>query len=160
MADFYGHYHNSLDPKGRLAIPIKLRNALPEGQRNQLYITRGIEKCITGYSYKEYQRFLKQLDQLQINEKVKRQLKREFIGRTFETVFDKQGRITIPQELLKFAQLDGTSEAIVLGSGNVMEIWNAELYQAESEEIEDVIQSIMGEARLDTSEPASDSSES
>ena len=150
MAGLYGNYRNSLDPKGRLAIPAKMRNALPDGQRNQIYITRGIEKCITGYSYEGWEQFRAKLDRVKVGEKTKRQLKRQFIGKGFEATFDKQGRITLPAELIRFAELESSSEVVVLGSGDVIEIWNPTVYEAEEDAFEDTVQSIMGEMDLDS----------
>jgi MraZ protein len=148
MAGLYGTYRNSMDPKGRVAIPAKLRNAFPEGQRDKIYITRGIDTCITGYYYDEWQRLRHHLKKVNINEKTKRKLKRQFIGRGAEVSFDKQGRIIIPQDLIDFAGLkDG--EVLIIGSDNMIEIWDPDVYEAEGDLSEDVVQETMGSLNLD-----------
>ena len=151
MDGLLGTYYNSYDPKGRVAIPIKLRNAFPEGERDRIFITRGIEPCITGYCKHEWDRFRHKLNKAKINEKTKRKLKREFIGRGAEAIFDKQGRITIPQELIKYANLEGVEEVVVVGSEDCIEIWNPADWE-KAGIASDEVDGVMGNLNLDDDE--------
>lgn len=144
MAGLYGNYRNSLDPNGRVAIPAKIRNAFPDSQRDKIYITRGIDSCITGYSANEWSRFCDTLNEINIDEKNKRKLRRQFLGRASEAFFDKQGRIMIPGDLIRFAGLENCKEVMIVGSGSIIEIWNPDIYLDEEEESESVVQDFMG----------------
>jgi MraZ protein len=148
MAGLYGNYKNSLDPNGRVAIPAKIRNAFPESQRDKIYITRGIDTCITGYHADEWKYFCDTLKKINIDEKNKRKLRRQFLGRASEAVFDKQGRIIIPADLVQFAKLEDCKEVIIVGSGNIIEIWNPDIYENEEEDSEQAVQDFMGSRDL------------
>jgi MraZ protein len=149
MGNLYGTYRVTLDVKRRLAVPAKLRYAFPDGLRNQIFITRGIEKCITGYHYEEWQKFQTILNKLKIDETSKRKIKRQFLGRASEEVFDKQGRIILPDDLVSFAELENSSEVMIIGTGNTLEIWNPRIYQEDGAASEEIIQKTMGSISLD-----------
>ena len=142
LSRLYGTYTNSLDEKGRIAIPSKMRAALQEPNIDKLYLTRGIDTCITCYPYSEWIKFIDNLNKVNLDEKTKRKLHRQFIGNAAEIKFDSQGRLNIPTYLLSFAGLEGQKEAVVVGCGNVIEIWNQEKFSNGGEE--DIIQETMG----------------
>ena len=141
--DLYGTYINSLDSKNRVAIPAKIRNVVPDNKNDRIFITRGIDTCITGYFPDEWTKFRDRLNKVKLDEKTKRKVKREFIGRAIEATFDKQGRIVLPQDLIEFAQLESVSEVRIVGSVNFIEIWNPQVYQQEVEASEEIIQKTM-----------------
>jgi len=149
MAGLYGNSKKYLDPKGRIAIPSKMRYSLPEGQQAQLYITRGIERCIMGFSFDEWQKFQKKLSRVNADEITKQKIKREFLGKSAEVVFDKQGRITLPAHLIKHAKLDEAEEALIVGTGNVIEIWNPKLFDEEGTPTEETIRKVMSGTSFD-----------
>ena len=49
-----GEYHHSIDDKGRLIIPAKLREELGE----EFVITRGLDKCLFVYSKEEWEKIV------------------------------------------------------------------------------------------------------
>ena len=149
MSGLYGKYIVSLDPKGRLAIPAKHRNAFPEKQRDKITLTRGIDSCITGYYFEKWQNFKQKIDNMQLNYKEKITLRREFVGRAVEAVFDKQGRVTIPSDLLKLAHLENCSEALIMGCDGYIEIWNPQDYEDSCRDSEEIVQKVMSENYFD-----------
>jgi len=152
MAGLQGTYSVSFDSKRRLAVPAKLRYALPDGLRDKLYITRGIEKCITGYSWDEWQKFQTILNKLKIDETTKRKIKRQFIGRAAEVDLDKQGRLIIPDDLVNYAELQSCEEVLVVGCGTTLEIWNPRLFEEDGASAEEAIQKTLGQIPLDFDE--------
>ncbi|MDU3146345.1 division/cell wall cluster transcriptional repressor MraZ, partial [Staphylococcus sp.] len=48
---FMGEYEHQLDAKGRMIIPSKFRYDLNE----RFIITRGLDKCLFGYTLEEWQ---------------------------------------------------------------------------------------------------------
>ena len=148
MSDLSGRNTVSLDPKGRLAIPARFRMAFPEEQQNDIILTRGFDPCITGYygdSWKEFQEIFydNELSQEEMD-----LIEREFVGRKLETTFDKQGRVTLPPHLIKYARLEGLSEVTVIGIRNRIEIWNSEVYDEIRAEKEQVIQSLRQKLKM------------
>ncbi|HPG39573.1 MAG TPA: division/cell wall cluster transcriptional repressor MraZ [bacterium] len=60
-------------------------------------------------------------------------LQRKIIGISTELTMDKQGRITLPANLIEFGQLEGCNEVVVIGIEHVIEIWNPEVFRINDE---------------------------
>jgi len=148
MSELSGRNNVSLDPKGRLAIPTRFRMAFPEEQQNDIILTRGFDPCITGYysdSWKAFQEIFYDND---LSQEEMDLIEREFLGRKLETTFDKQGRVTLPPHLIKYAKLGGLSEVTVIGIRNRIEIWNPEVYDEIRAEKEQVIQGLRQKLKM------------
>ena len=124
----YGGYQHTVDKKGRVAIPAKLRDELGES----FMICRGIygKRCICVYSLKEWDRLVEKIGNLPSAKSSV--VKRFLYDGAFNVEFDSQGRILIPSVLREYAQLD-TSDHIT-GMDTNLEIWNTELWNAENEQ--------------------------
>ena len=141
MASFKGTYVHQLDTKGRLAIPRKLRAQATEGGT----LTVGAESCLTFYPadlWRDTERELGALDPLNPDA---RDTRRRVFGSAEDVSFDRQGRIVIPVHLREYAGL--TKEVIVLGVGNVIELWDAGEWRARSERLDRDAATIMRRAR-------------
>ncbi len=130
MAGLYGKYKLSLDPKKRLAIPAKIRNAFPEGQQEKIFLTKGTEQCITGYFLEEWKNFENWVENSNFDDAEKRRLRRKHFSVVIDPAFDKQGRVTLSDELLEFANLKNSTEVLIVGCNKYIEIWNPESYAA------------------------------
>ena len=147
MASFKGTYVHRLDTKGRLAIPRKLRTQIPDGGT----LTVGAERCLSLYPqelWRDTERTLGNLDTLNPDA---RDTKRRLFGSAEDVTFDGQGRIAIATHLREHAGL--AKEAVVLGVGNVIEIWDADEWRARSEHIDDNASEIMRRARGGVPQP-------
>ena len=128
MSDISGDFVVSLDRQGRLAVPTKHRAAMKSDEHDKLFITRGVEICLQGYNIDDWKEYKKEIHSKSHDDpETKRWVIRNFIGRAHEVFFDKQGRITIPEELLKFAQIEDLDEVTVIGCDDHIEIWNPKL---------------------------------
>ena len=124
-----GTYNQSMDVKGRMSFPAKLREALGE----QFIVTRGIDGCLFVYSKEE---FAKRTDKLRALPMAKaRKLQRSFMGFANEVEPDKQGRILIPQSLREVAGLE--KEIVVVGVTDRCEIWDKKRWDIFNSEIDD-----------------------
>lgn len=134
MGIFTGDYACKLDVKGRLVLPAKLKAALPENPSNELYLRKGIEKCLIlrteQAAKKEYARVMS-LDNT--SEEV-RNFQRAYFRREVTVEMDSAGRILIPKFLIVHAELNG--EAMVSGIGDRIEIWDPSLLQERDAAIE------------------------
>ncbi|MCK5416485.1 division/cell wall cluster transcriptional repressor MraZ [Candidatus Parcubacteria bacterium] len=119
---FIGEYKHNLDDKGRLAVPAKFRNALREGA----VVTKGLDNCLFLYSFDEWKKEAEKFSKLPINQSKARAFARHMLAGAMEVEFDKQGRITLPEYLRKFAGL--TKKAVVTGVFDRLEIWDAEVW--------------------------------
>ncbi|MFP4441680.1 MAG: division/cell wall cluster transcriptional repressor MraZ [Spirochaetia bacterium] len=120
-----GEYRNSLDEKGRLNIPAKLRTAVPG---NLLIITRGLDQCLWLFPPDEWKRMSESLMQAASPFRKKaRILQRRFIAPAQEVEIDKAGRINIPATLQEHAGLK--KETVILGIKQYIEIWDDAEYE-------------------------------
>ncbi len=112
-------YEHSIDEKGRMAFPSKLRCRLGE----TFIITIGFYGCLFVYSNDEWDVFVSKIKTL-TGEKAK--IARLFLTNACEVKPDSQGRIMIPQRLKERAEIN--HNVTVTGAGDRVEIWSAEKY--------------------------------
>ena len=96
-----GEYGNTLDEKGRISFPAKLRSEI---NQNVLVITRGLDCCLWIFTPDEWTQLKNKLmsSASLFNEK-NRMVLRRFIAPAQEVEFDKAGRISIPHSLREYA---------------------------------------------------------
>ena len=115
-----GEYEHSIDPKGRLAMPAKLREGLGE----HFIITKGLDGCLFVYDMAQWQLLEQKLGALPMSRKTARDFTRFLFGGACEGECDKQGRVMLPANLRKHAGLE--KDAVIVGVGNRAEIWDAQ----------------------------------
>jgi MraZ protein len=121
-----GEYQNSLDDKGRLLIPSRIRNSIAG---NVLIVTRGVDRCLWLFPPDEWERISTQLmDSSSIFKSKTRLMQRRIVAPAQECEIDKAGRINIPPTLRESVGLK--KDTIILGIEKYMEIWDEEVYNA------------------------------
>ena len=124
MPSFKGQYEHSVDSKGRVSFPAKLRKSLnPQAQEN-FTILRGLEPCLYIYPQDEWQKVEEQLSQINSFTKEGRTVKRNFLRFAEDLSLDNQNRIPLPSSLTDWAGIDG--KAVFIGSGERIEVWAPE----------------------------------
>lgn len=118
-----GEYRHSIDDKGRIIIPSKLRNDLG----NNFIITKGLDGCLFIYSQNEWSNIINKYKNLP-DTKDKRSFMRIFLSGASICDYDRQGRINIPQALIKYASID--KECVIVGVFDRLEIWSIESWDA------------------------------
>jgi len=129
ITGFSGEYQYSIDAKGRLALPVKFRDAL--GHR--FFIARGLDTCLFVYPSEEWARVLEKINSMPLNQKDARAYARYFLSGASEVEPDRQGRINLPSNLREYAGL--TKDVYVLGVGTRLEIWDKALWETTKAEI-------------------------
>ncbi len=129
MKPLMGTYNPTLDSKGRMAFPSKLRDQLGAG----FVITIGLEGCLYAYSAEEWERFTEKLRT--VTGPVGKQAIRKYMANSVEADCDKQGRMNIPANLRDHAGL--TKDLIVIGNIDHAEIWDPERYEAQNAKFSD-----------------------
>lgn len=124
-----GEYEHSLDTKGRLIMPVKLREDIGE----KFVITKGLDGCLFIFSLEEWTIFETKLKQLPISSKDARMFSRFFFAGAIDSEIDKQGRFLISANLREFAGL--TKDVIIVGMDSRIEIWSKERWNSCSTEI-------------------------
>lgn len=118
-----GEYEHSLDAKGRLIMPAKLRTDMGE----KFIITKGLDGCLFVFSQNEWSNFESKLKELPLTNKNARDFVRFFLSGATECEIDKQGRFLLVNTLREYAEI--TKEVIIIGVGTRLEIWNKEKWK-------------------------------
>ena len=137
---FLGEFHHSLDEKGRVILPSKFRDPLSRGA----IISKG-DGCLFIYTLEEFETVANE-----VREKAKlspqaREAARSFFAGASDATPDKQGRLTLPMPLRKYASLK--KEVTVLGVYSRIEIWDDNTWNEKS---------LSGDATLNDTQNLSD----
>ena len=122
----YGQYRHTLDAKGRLFVPSKLRDELGAS----FYIAKAPDGCLAVYPEQEWQRVLDRFNELPMS---KARSMRVFFANVVKCEPDKQGRFLLPAELRRYAGIG--QEVTFIGQGDRAEIWDTATYQKLEEEM-------------------------
>jgi len=128
MSSFKGSYEYSVDNKGRVNIPARLRKYVSPEANDTFVVTRGYEQCLFVYPLDEWNKLEQSIRQLTTTNPKHRFFMRTLLERATECQLDGQSRITIPKELLQFASIE--NEVVILGVLERMEVWNPKIYRA------------------------------
>ncbi len=123
-----GEFEHSLDAKGRLTMPAKLR----EDVGDKFILSKGLDGCLFGFSQSDWNTFEDKLKGLPLVNKNARDFVRFFLSGAIEVEIDKQGRFLIPANLREYATLD--KEAVITGVGTRLEIWNKDKWKVYNSE--------------------------
>ena len=123
-----GEYEHSLDAKGRLIMPSKLRESIGE----KFIITKGLDGCLFGFSKQEWTSFEEKLKNLPLTNKNARDFVRFFLSGATECEIDKQGRFLIVANLRQYASMK--KDVVIIGVGTRIEIWDKEKWNSYSSE--------------------------
>lgn len=136
-----GSYQHNIDSKGRLTVPVKLREHLGD----RFYVTKGLDGCLFVYPEKEWEAFLDEICSRPISQSAG--IQRYFVANSAVVEPDSMGRILIPKNLREFAGLE--KDTMFLGVGKRAEIWAAErLEQFNNSQTEESILAAMSSSLL------------
>lgn len=146
MAGFKGQAEYSVDSKGRIAIPAKMRNALNPEAKSTFTITRGFESCIFLYPMDRWVAIEAEMSALNSYDRKARNFVRNILMWADEVTLDGQGRIGIPKTLTEFAGI--SDRALIIGALERIEIWNPDSFQRylsdQDEDYESLAEHVMG----------------
>ena len=134
-----GEFEHSLDAKGRLIMPAKLRETIGD----KFVVTKGLDGCLFAFSIEEWSNFEEKLKSLPLSNRNSREFTRFFLSGATECEIDKQGRFLIPTNLRETANLQ--KEVVIIGVGTRIEIWDKEKwnsYNSENISVEDIAENM------------------
>lgn len=145
MAFFKGQETYSIDNKGRVSIPAKMRKSISPEANDTFAITRGVDKCVVAYPLDEWRNYEEKFEQLNQYDPKNRYFLRMLLMWSEETNLDAQQRISIPKKLLEFAGID--TKVVIVGMVDHIEFWNPEEFekylQGHEESYESVAATVM-----------------
>ena len=119
MKLFLGEYDHSLDDRGRLTLPRKIRQEIDE---KELVLAKGFEPCIFGFDRESWEREAAKHLETPVTDSEGRKLRRYMFSGAQKADIDKLGRILLPTQLKEYASV--TREIGVIGAGDHFEIWD------------------------------------
>jgi|SRR5699024_2188728 len=148
MSGFKGQYQHSVDKKGRVSLPAKLRKNLNPDAKESFTILRGLEKCLYIYPADEWQKVEDRLAKINSFSKEGRTVKRNFLRFAEDFTLDKQNRVPLSQSLCEWAGIDG--QAVFIGSGERIEVWSPQKLEEmdaelSNESYQELFERVMGD---------------
>ena len=141
---FIGEYHHTIDEKGRIIIPSKFRELLGE----KFVITRGIENCLFVYSLQEWGKIVDKLNSLPFTRRDARVFNRFFLSGATDVELDKQGRVNLPEPLVKYSKI--SKNCVIIGTGDRLEIWAQEewdvFFDSTKDNMSDIAENLFNES--------------
>jgi len=146
MTSLIGEFDCKVDAKGRFMFPVNLRKQLEEVFEKGFVINRNLhQKCLVLYPMSEWNKLNKKLSKLNRLIKANDVFVRKFTGGATAAEADNTGRVLLPKALVDYADIK--ADIKVLGSNNVIEIWDKKLYEhflEQDVDIEKLAEDVLG----------------
>ena len=132
MALFLSTFINKVDTKGRASVPAQFRSAVSnQAFSGVILYESSINQCIEGCDIERIQRLSDSIDDLDPFSKERDAFATTILGGAAQLPFDGEGRIIMPESLIKFAKIN--DKAVFVGKGATFEIWQPEGFEKYAE---------------------------
>ena len=135
MAELLGEHHYQMDPKGRISLPAKFREAFKAG----VHLTLGQEGCLYAFPPEQWARERSRIEERSLADRQSRGYTRVFFGNAEHVDLDAQGRLVVPRRLRDKVRLG--RDVAVVGVADRLEIWPEEEWARYAEAQESSYQS-------------------
>lgn len=134
---FQGSSEISMDAKGRIAIPTKVRELLAHACKGHIVITASIEsRCLSIYPMNVWESsVLPQVQALPSVNKIASRAKRLVIGYAENFALDANGRVQLSPSHRTWGQFE--KKLTLVGLGNKYELWDSEAWLASMDDTGD-----------------------
>jgi MraZ protein len=144
---FKGQYEHSIDEKGRISFPAKLRKLVDPSAQDRFVVVRGIEGCLYLYPENEWLNVEAALSQANNFTRAGRVAKRNFLRYAEDLTLDRQNRLALPADHCTYAGI--SNKAIFIGVGEYIEVWSPEKLQEADDNLdagsfEEIFEQVMG----------------
>jgi len=136
MTVFLSSYTNSVDKKGRVSVPASFRAEMaPHSRQTVVAFAAPKEGFIYAWSYDDFVIFAEKIKALPPMSATRQRLARTILAAARPLSFDSEGRIMLPEEMVKGASVG--EKALFAGQGDYFTIWNPDAYSAKLASDED-----------------------
>lgn len=148
MVSFIGTYDCKADAKGRIMIPVTLKNQMVPILNEGFVIKRSVfQNCLELYPMSEWNQLMQQMNRKNRFKKKNNDFIRRFTAGVKPVEIDATGRLLIPKNLMSVASID--KEVVLSSAINIIEIWDKDLYEKVLEEtavdFADLAEEVMGD---------------
>lgn len=147
-----GTYECKADSKGRLMLPVSLKNQLASSLQDGFVLKRSVfQQCLELYPMAEWNLMMQKINKLNRFVKKNNDFIRRFTAGVRMIEIDSTGRLLVPKDLAVFASISGN---VVLSSAvNIVEIWDKDLYEKAIDDsvgdFADLAEEVMGDINFD-----------
>ena len=145
MSFFKGQETYSIDDKGRVNVPTKMRKSIQPEAGDTFILTRGVDKCIVAYPMNEWKKYEEKFATLNQYNEQDRFFLRMILSWSEEVEMDAQQRVSVPKRLREFAGIE--SKVTIVGMIDHIEFWQPEEFEkycnGQSESYEEVAAKVM-----------------
>jgi len=152
MPGFKGKEQFSIDEKGRVSFPAKMKKYLPPKTKRRFTVLRGWDRqaCLLVYPQDAWEKLERELH-ARLNPYVEkdRLFLRHVLENAEELELDGAARLCIPRHLLDLAGIE--KQALLIGVSDHIELWNPDryhnLHKSTVDNISDLAAEVMGDGR-------------
>ena len=148
MIGFIGTYECKADAKGRVMIPVTLKNQMAPVLNQGFVIKRSVfQPCLELYPMDEWQQLMLKMNKKNRFKKKNNDFIRRFSAGVKPVEIDATGRLLIPKNLVDIAGI--TKEVVLSSAINIIEIWDKDSYEKvldeTAENFADLAEEVMGD---------------
>ena len=148
MVSFIGTYECKADTKGRVMIPVSLKNQMAPLLNKGFVIKRSVfQPCLELYPMDEWNLLMQKMNKKNRFRKKNNDFIRRFSAGVKPVEIDSTGRLLIPKNLISKAAI--TKEVVLSSAINIIEIWDKDSYEKVLEEtaenFAELAEEVMGE---------------
>lgn len=148
MISFIGTYDCKADTKGRVMIPVSLKNQMAPVINDGFVIKRSVfQPCLELYPMNEWNLLMQKMNRKNRFKKKNNDFIRRFSAGVKPVEVDATGRLLIPKNLIAIAGI--TKEVVLSSAINIIEIWDKDLYEKvldeTAENFAELAEEVMGE---------------
>ena len=122
MALFLSTFTNKVDAKGRVSVPAQFRASLVNDNYSTMVVYESfINQCIEGCDIERIKKISESIDNLEPFSEERDAFATAVLGGSVQLSIDGDGRVILPENLLKTAKIK--DNAVFVGKGSTFEIW-------------------------------------
>ncbi len=127
MPSFKGTYEHSIDSKGRVSFPAKVRKYLNPAYQENFTILRGVQPCLYLYPEDRWLAVEEKLSRISNLKVTGANVIRNFLRNAEDISLDNQNRLALPSSLTEWAGIG--QKVTIIGVGDRLELWSPEKLQ-------------------------------
>jgi len=128
VALFLSTFTNKVDSKGRVSVPSQFRASLVSANNSAMVVYESfINQCIEGCDLERIRKLSDSIDNLEPFSEERDAFATAVLGGSVQLSIDGDGRVILPENLLKTAKIKDS--AVFIGKGATFEIWEPNSFE-------------------------------